>query len=276
MGAHDHAMATEPSTDAAAGQVSTAAAEVYEQFFVPALFRQFAEPMLDVVAAGDGDRLLDVGAGTGVVGRAALKRVGGRGSVVAVDPNEGMLTVAERLAPAMDTRRGVAEQLPVDRAEMNCVTCQFALMFLSDRRRAVEEMRRVLRPGGRVAVATWASVGDSPGYAAMVELLEEEIGDGAADALRAPFCLGTPELIGDVLRQSFEDVTVVRREGQARFTSLDDWLYTEIRGWTLAEHIDDDQYARLRRAAATRLARFVTGDGAVRFAVPALIAAASV
>ena len=276
MGAHDHAMGTEPSTDAAAGQVSTAAAEVYEQFFVPALFRQFAEPMLDVVAAGDGDRLLDVGAGTGVVGRAALKRVGGRGSVVAVDPNEGMLTVAERLAPAMDTRPGVAEKLPVDRAEMNCVTCQFALMFFSDRRRAVEEMRRVLRPGGRVAVATWASVGDSPGYAAMVELLEEEIGDWAADALRAPFCLGTPELIGDVLRQSFEDVTVVRREGQARFTSLDDWLYTEIRGWTLAEHIDDDQYARLRRAAATRLARFVTGDGAVRFAVPALIAAASV
>ena len=276
MGAHDHAMGTEPSTDAAAGQVSTAAAEVYEQFFVPALFRQFAEPMLDVVAAGDGDRLLDVGAGTGVVGRAALKRVGARGSVVAVDPNEGMLTVAERLAPAMDTRPGVAEKLPVDRAEMNCVTCQFALMFFSDRRRAVEEMRRVLRPGGRVAVATWASVGDSPGYAAMVELLEEEIGDWAADALRAPFCLGTPELIGDVLRQSFEDVTVVRREGQARFTSLDDWLYTEIRGWTLAEHIDDDQYARLRRAAATRLARFVTGDGAVRFAVPALIAAASV
>ena len=276
MGAHDHAMGTEPSTDAAAGQVSTAAAEVYEQFFVPALFRQFAEPMLDVVAAGDGDRLLDVGAGTGVVGRAALKRVGGRGSVVAVDPNEGMLTVAERLAPAMDTRPGVAEKLPVDRAEMNCVTCQFALMFFSDRRRAVEEMRRVLRLGGRVAVATWASVGDSPGYAAMVELLEEEIGDWAADALRAPFCLGTPELIGDVLRQSFEDVTVVRREGQARFTSLDDWLYTEIRGWTLAEHIDDDQYARLRRAAAPRLARFVTGDGAVRFAVPALIAAASV
>ena len=131
----------------------------------------------------------------------------------------------------------------------------------------------MLRPGGRVAVATWASVEESPGYAAMVELLEEEIGDWAADALRAPFCLGTPELIGDVLRQSFEDVAVVRHEGQARFTSLDDWLYTEIRGWTLAEHIDDDQYARLRRAAATRLARFVTGDGAVRFAAPALIAA---
>ena len=269
-------MSTKRSTDATTGQVSTAAAEIYEQFFVPALFGQFVEPMLDAVAAGDGDHLLDVGAGTGVVARAALRRVGRRGSIVAVDPNEGMLAVAKRLAPTMDVRRGLAEQLPVDQAEKDCVTCQFALMFFSDRRRAVEEMRRVIRPGGRVAVATWASVEESPGYAAMVELLAEEIGDWAADALRAPFCLGTPEAVGDVMRQSFDDVAVVRHDGQARFTSLDDWLYTEIRGWTLAEHIDDDQYARLRRAAATRLARFVNDDGSVRFAAPALIASASV
>jgi ubiquinone/menaquinone biosynthesis C-methylase UbiE len=96
MCAHDDVMGTERSTDAATGQVSTAAADVYEQFFVPALFGQFVEPMLDAVAAGDGDHLLDVGAGTGVVARAALKRVGTRGSIVAVDPNEAMLTVAKR------------------------------------------------------------------------------------------------------------------------------------------------------------------------------------
>ena len=269
-------MNTKRSTDATTGQVSTAAAEIYEEFFVPALFAQFVEPMLDAVAAGDGDHLLDVGAGTGVVARAALRRVGRRGSIVAVDPNEGMLAVAKRLGPTIDVRRGLAEQLPVDQAEENCVTCQFALMFFSDRRRAVEEMRRVLRPGGRVAVATWASVEESPGYAAMVELLAEEIGDWAADALRAPFCLGTPEDVGNVMRQSFDDVAVVRHDGQARFPSLHDWLYTEIRGWTLAENIDDDQYARLRRAAATRLARFVNDDGSVRFAAPALIASASV
>src|ERR1700754_5329092 len=118
-------MGTERSTDAAAaGQVSTAAAEIYEEFFVPALFGQFVEPMLDAVAAADGDHLLDVGAGTGVVARAALRRVGRRGSIVAVDPNEGMLAVAKRLAPTMDIRRGLAEQLPVDQAEENCVTCQ--------------------------------------------------------------------------------------------------------------------------------------------------------
>jgi SAM-dependent methyltransferase len=269
-------MRTDPSTGASTGQVSTTAAEVYERFFVPALFGQWVEPMLDAAGVDDGARALDVGAGTGVVARAALGRVGAGGSVIAVDPNEGMLAVAKRMAPTLDIRRGTAEHLPIDDADIDCVTCQFALMFFTDRTSAVAEMRRVLRSGGRLAVATWAGVEESPGYSALVALVADEIGDWAADALRAPFCLGTPEQVGEVLSRSFDDVAVVRHDGQACFTSLDDWLYTEIRGWTLADHIDDDQYARLRRAAATRLARFVTGDGSVRFAAPALIASASV
>ena len=269
-------MKTDASADASTGQVSTTAAEVYEKFFVPALFCQWVEPMLDAVNPVDGDRLLDIGTGTGVVARAALRRVGAGGSVVAVDPNDGMLAVAKRLTPGLDLRRGTAEQLPIDTDEIDCVTCQFALMYFQDRARAISEIARVTRPGGRVAVATWAAVEESPGYAAMVDLLGDEIGEWAAEATRAPFCLGAPAQLGDLLRMSFSEVTVERHEGQACFESLDDWLHTEIRGWTLAEHIDDDQYARLRRAAATRLARFVTGDGSVRFAAPALIASASV
>ena len=255
--------------------MSTTAAQVYETFFVPALFGQWVEPMLDAVHPNEGDHVLDVGAGTGVVARVALQRVGATGSVVAVDPNEGMLAVAKRLAPALDVRRGTAEELPIGDAEMDCVTCQFAMMFFSDPRHAIAEMRRVTRSTGRVAVATWASVEESPGYAAMVDLLADEIGDWAADALRAPFCLGTPDQLGDLLRPSFGDVRVIRREGVARFASIDDWLYSEIRGWTLSEYVDDDQYARLRAHAAERLARFAGADGAVSFAAPALIATAT-
>jgi ubiquinone/menaquinone biosynthesis C-methylase UbiE len=185
-------MKTDVSADASTGQVSTTAAEVYEKFFVPALFCQWVEPMLDAVNPVDGDRLLDIGTGTGVVARAALRRVGAGGSVVAVDPNDGMLAVAKRLTPGLDLRRGTAEHLPIDTDEIDCVTCQFALMYFQDRARAISEIARVTRPGSRVAVATWAAVEESPGYAAMVELVEEEIGDWAADALRAPFCLGAP------------------------------------------------------------------------------------
>lgn len=266
-------MSTDSSTT---GQVSTAAAEVYEKCFVPALFGQWVGRMLDAVRPQSGDRLLDVGCGTGVVARAARERVRPGGSVVAVDPNAGMLAVARRLAPDLDIRPGTAERLPVADDEIDCFTCQFALMFVADRSAATAEAARVIRPGGRVAVATWAAVDESPGYAAMVDLLGDEIGDWAAAALRAPFCIGTAEQLGDIMQAAFPGVVVQRREGHARFGSLDEWLHTEIRGWTLAERVDDDQFARLRRRARTELGHFVGADGRVQFAMPALIATATV
>jgi ubiquinone/menaquinone biosynthesis C-methylase UbiE len=273
--AHHDSMGTDPSTDATAGQLSRSAADVYEEFFVPALFGQWAEKMLDALGAVDGARLLDVGSGTGVVARAAVPRVGARGSVVAVDPNEAMVAVAKRMCPDVDVRIGTAEHLPVGSDEIDCATCQFALMYFSDRARAIREIARVLRPGGRVAIATWAAVEETPGYAAMVDLLSDEIGEWAAEATRAPFCIGTPEQLGDLLRPSFPKVTVQRHGGQACFASLDDWMHTEIRGWTLAEHIDDEQFARLCRRASTVLSRFVGDDGRVRFPATALIATAT-
>ena len=133
FGADHRIMGTESTDNASTGQVSTTAAEVYEEFFVPALFAQWVGPMLDAVDAQLGDQVLDVGTGTGVLARAALQRVGSAGSVIAVDPNEGMLTVAARLTPRLDIRCGVAEQLPVSDGEMTCTTCQFALMLLEDR-----------------------------------------------------------------------------------------------------------------------------------------------
>ena len=85
-------------TDAAAGQLSTAAAEVYEEFFVPALFGQWVEPMLDAVRPSKG---IAFSMSVPVPGWLPVRRsAGGRQRfVVAVDPNEGMLAVAKRLAP---------------------------------------------------------------------------------------------------------------------------------------------------------------------------------
>ena len=148
-------------------------------------------------------------------------------------------------------------------------------MYFSDRARAISEIARVTRPGGRVAVATWAAVEELPGFAAMADLFDDELGDWAAAAMRAPFCIGTTDELGDLMRMSFPDVTVERHEGQARYRSLDDWLYTEIRGWTLAEHVDDEQFARLRQVRGHPAGPFVAADGRVSFAAPALIATAT-
>lgn len=69
-------------TDATRGQVSGSAAEIYEAFFLPALFAQWPEHVLDAAGVGPGDHVLDVGTGTGVLARAASQRVGAEEEVI--------------------------------------------------------------------------------------------------------------------------------------------------------------------------------------------------
>jgi SAM-dependent methyltransferase len=268
-------MTHEPAGRAARGQVNTEAAQVYEDFFVPALFGQWVDRMLDAVGLEPGESILDVGCGTGIVARRAIERAGGDGIVVGVDPNPGMLAVAQRAEPAVEWRGGTAETLPCDDHEFDRLVCQFAAMFFADPGRAVDEMGRVVRPGGTIAIATWSSVDESPGYAAMVGLLRRVVGGDAADALLAPFAMGEPAALIDLVRPACPDVTVVRHDGVAQFDSIDGWLHTDIRGWTLSDMVDDETFETLRIEAHRELARFTDDLGHVRFAAPALIATAT-
>ena len=106
----------------------------------------------------------------------------GPGAVVGLDVNAGMLAVATRKAPEIDWRRGRAEALPFDDESFGRVVSQFGLMFFEDRAAAIREMLRVVRRGGRVAIAVWASLAATPGYAAVAGLLERLFGEPVADA----------------------------------------------------------------------------------------------
>lgn len=264
----DHQAA--PVTDADRGQVAATAAEVYESFFLPALFDQWAGPLLDAAKVASGDRVLDVGCGTGIVARTAVSRVGPEGRVVGLDPNEGMLAVARKTS-GVEWATGVAEDIPFDDNSFDVVVSQFAMMFFEDRHEAVAEMSRVLVPGGRVAIATWASLDDTPGYASMVALLDRLFGTDAGDALRAPYNMGDPQALEGLLSAEFDDVEVEMLEGTARFDSIEAWVHTDIRGWTLSDMSDDD-HQRLLAAAETELAGYVGEDGKVSFPAPAMIA----
>lgn len=257
-------------TKARAGQISLTAAEIYDRKFVPALFGQFAPIIADALSIGDGEAVLDVGCGTGIAALAALGRVGPEGRVAAVDINPGMLAVARTKSDRVAWHAAAAEALPFADATFDAVLCQFALMFLADRTKALREMRRVTKPGGRIGLFVWDSVENSPGYDTLVPLLGEVAGPEAAAALAAPFCLGRRESVDAELASA--GLTAERRvsfTGTAHHDSLDDWIDTEIGGWTLAESVTAPQKEALKRVIRDRLAHFVGDDGGVAFPAPA-------
>lgn len=112
-----------------------------------------------VAASGarSGDRALDVGCGTGYLARRLGRAVGPRGSVVGVDASESMIDYARGVDPAVNVSfaLGVAEALEFEDGSFDLVTSSMMLHHLPEdlRGRAVSEMARVLRPGGRLVVA---------------------------------------------------------------------------------------------------------------------------
>ena len=134
------------------------------QLYLREVDPRFATVVANVVRRGDlkpGQQVLDLGTGTGTVALTAAGLVGPVGKVTAVDISPEMLTLARRRLVEsghtnIDLREGRAEQLPVDDRVCDAVLASLSLMYVIDRAAAAREMKRVLRPGGRVVGAVWA------------------------------------------------------------------------------------------------------------------------
>ncbi len=245
---------------------------------VPALTREWA-PRL--VAAGEihsGQRVLDVACGTGVLSREIVATVGPAGLVAGIDPDAGMLAVARRSASSVAWQSGSADALPYPDASFDAVVSQFGMMFFPDRIKAAIEMWRVLRPGGKLAVAVWASLADTPAYQIQVDLVERMAGTPAATVLRSPFCLGTAEVFGRVFSQAgitLDRLTV--EPGRASFSSVRAMLEADLVEWLPATGIvlDRQLVERIIDAGETAFAPFIQRDGSVRFDSPAVVAVAT-
>ena len=258
-------------------QEAIAGAKAYEALHVPALFSEWTEPVLDAAGVAAGHRVLDVACGTGVLTRAASDRAGPGGSVVGVDPNAGMLTVAGQLGGDIEWRTGTAEALPCEEGSFDRVVSQFGMMFFADRDLAVREMLRTLVPGGSLAVAVWDSLDNSPAYSREVALLERMAGADAADALRAPFVMGDrAELLELVEGAGAESVSVVTKTGRADFPSLRSMIEADLRGWlpVMGVDLEEDLIEAILAEAEREFADFVGGDGRMRFDSPAHIVSA--
>ncbi len=136
-------------------------AENYRRYLEPVLFAPWAERLVAHAGVRRGDVVVDIASGTGAVARAAARAAGPRGHVIATDISARMLAYADSTprpgAAAVEVLLGSALDLDLPDASADVVLCQQGLQFMDDRLAVLRECRRVLRPGGVVAMAVWAA-----------------------------------------------------------------------------------------------------------------------
>jgi SAM-dependent methyltransferase len=243
-------------------ELSAAAAASYESTFVPALFDAWARRLVEAAGVTPGSSVLDVACGTGVVARTAADRVGPSGRVLGLDRSPAMLDVARRLRPQLEWRLGDACALPFDDGAFDLVLSQAALMFFSDRLRALREMGRVTGAGGRVAVQVPGRLTASPGYLAFVETVARHAPDEASDLLGAYFAVGEPDLLAELF-----DAARLRIDrfdtwlGATRLDSIRTFLTVEL--LPIAEKVDRAVLDRIAAECQTAMAPFLDPAGAL-------------
>jgi ubiquinone/menaquinone biosynthesis C-methylase UbiE len=252
-------------------QVAGSAPEVYERELVPAVFRVWAPILVELAQLRPSERVLDVACGTGVVARIAATRVGPSGTVVGIDLNPGMLSVA-RSVESPESRSGgqlqwqeaSANKLPFPDGSFNVVYCQLGLQFFADRPSALREMRRVLGTEGRLALMVWRGVHESPGFAVLADALQRHVGQAAAAIMRAPFGLSNADELEALVRAAgFQNVAIRQRSGTVRFPSVERFVLSYVAGSPLAGPVsqaDDAARAALITDVRNALGNFTSND----------------
>jgi SAM-dependent methyltransferase len=256
-------------------------AENYEKYFVPAIFEPWANDLLDLVAPRAGDHVLDVACGTGIVARLASKYVGPDGSAVGLDLNPAMLAVARSVTPTsapIEWRQANAEEMPFPNESFEIVLCQQGLQFFPNKNVAVEQMCRVLVPGGRPALSVWCDIDRIPGYIALANALERHAGPEAAGFMRMTGSVSADQLQGILEAFAFSDITVRPQQRSLRFASAEAFVWEMVQCTPLAwmasvNQADESARASVVKELETNLRPYLD-DGALEFPIEANVATA--
>lgn len=188
------------------------AVQDYDRYFVPVL-TQCSEKVMELLVPQPGERVLDVATGTGVAAFMAADRVGEDGEVVATDISEKMIDqtgayAAQRGTTNMRFERADAEELPYQDASFDAVTCVLGLMFPAEPQLAIQQMYRVLKPGGRAAVCVWGRR-EQCGWAELFPITDARV---ESDVCPMFFQLGLPGALELAFETTgFSEITEERR-----------------------------------------------------------------
>jgi SAM-dependent methyltransferase len=225
-----------------------------------------------------GERVLDVGCGTGAVARAAAPLVGSGGRVVGIDTSAERLAVAAGL-PAVEGARvewqkADATDMPFGDGSFDVVLCQQVLHLVPDRSAALGEMHRVLTSGGRLGLSVWQSMEHSPAFLPIAAAVAHHLGPEEGARFGRNFSLADASELRRLLEAAgFADIQIVQETKIADFATPDDFIDYQMGVNAERWHITDDVRAALVAEVRVGLQQFVQ-EGRLRFPRGAHIATA--
>lgn len=249
-------------------QLNQGGPEVYELCWVRAQMSRCAEELVAATDVAAGDRVLDIACGTGVVARRAAARSGAGRNVTGTDVNSAMLEAAERFATAEKLTDITwiecdAAAMPLPDAAFDVALCQQGLQFMPDKARAMAEMARVLRPGGRVGLTVWKT--RAPIGAAFATVLDREFGPGTTAPWEQIYSLGDRDRLHALAEGAgYRDVHVTLDVKFARHPDPETFIAGAIAGSPIAEtlaRLPASEQLRLVREIVAELAEYRDDDG---------------
>lgn len=242
-------------------QLAREAAERYERILVSAILGPFAEALVDWTGIAEGEVVLDVGCGTGAAARRAAEYSGATGRVIGIDANPGMIAVARSIAVSEETviewQEASADNLTHADASMDVVLCAQTLQFLENRSRALAEMNRVLKPGGRISVSLWCEIQKNPYFDVLVAAITSHIGDETASGLGAAFGLTDhDEILSLLVAAGFERVEISTTLLELDLPPMEDFVPLHISATPMAAGFKAAPEDRRRAVVQEIISRF--------------------
>lgn len=185
--------------------------------------------MLTAANPRPGDRVLELACGAGGAGLAAAELVAPDGEVVLSDAIQEMVAIADARAAArgLSVRTRVLDLDHIDEpdAAFDVVLCREGLMFALDPARATSEIHRVLRPGGRAALAVWGPRSRNPWLSTVFDAVAAQLGKPVPPpGIPGPFALDDPDRLGSLLDAAgFTGVEVTEVPAPVRGATFDVW-----------------------------------------------------
>lgn len=236
----------------------------------PGVFAHFGRRLVAAADIAPGSRILDVASGRGAVLFPAAEKVGATGHAIGVDFSEEMVRASKDEAGRLGLHAQIeimdAEHLEFPNASFDRVLCGFGIMFFPDQAQALGEFRRVLRPGGRLALSTWRVHQASE--------VEAALSAAGITPQRAPgWITESEDLTRLITSAGFTGVQVHTDTFSFHYGSVEEY-WQQARGTgmrRMLDNLDSVQTERIRSALAERMQHHQQPDG-FRVSATALLA----